>query len=408
MHARLQLLFLLLLVLIPPPVWGGDESVSAYTAQRWTGLFSDPDLQAQSKQATPSLYHTSLTVTSFTPPTASPRLRDLAPETNQARTQGFLSSTTWLNGILVTETEMAQNQGGAGWLQNRIPGDTSGDASQRMIRLGLTGTAGSIRYGILSRSAGQAFLQVPDQTRREVWGEWTSGWTSFRSAFGQQWNNVIEDSTRPRLEQTYGKFGVASKRPVWPEITLTYAHNSLNSTLEPLGIAPQRNYSHSLESALAYNGMGWNARFASTYILGSDLLRGGADYTVRMQTFTATFRPLDPLTISPTLGYRDEVRDWSGVRIHSPSASVALQYRQSPEILFSAMGNYAGTRSTDGLIDTVHMGGKGRLAWDIQRSQGWTTFISFEAGYNRMTHRATSAAGTEDISGLLRVVLASL
>jgi hypothetical protein len=251
-------------------------------------------------------------VTSFTPPTASPRLRDLAPETNQARTQGFLSSTTWLNGILVTEAELAQNQGGAGWLQSRIPDDTTGDASQRMIRLGLTGTAGSVRYGILSRSAGQTFLQVPDQTRREVWGEWTSGWTSLRSAIGQQWNNVIEDFTRPRLEQTYGKFGVAWKRPVWPEITLTYAHNSLNSTLEPLSIAPQQNYSHSLESALAYNGMGWNARLASTYILGNDLLRGGAEYTVRMQTFTATFRPLDPLTISPTLGYRDEVRDWSG------------------------------------------------------------------------------------------------
>ena len=93
---------------------------------------------------------------------------------------------------------------------------------------------------------------------------------------------MIEDSTRPRLEQTYGKFGVAWKRPVWPEITLTYAHNSLNSTLEPLGIAPQRNYSHSLESALAYNGMGWNARLASTYILGNDLLRDGAEYTVRM------------------------------------------------------------------------------------------------------------------------------
>ena len=181
-----------------------------------------------------------------------------------------------------------------------------------MIRLGLTGTAGSVRYGILFRSARQVFLQVPDQARREVWGEWTSGWTSLRSAIGQQWNNVIEDSPRPRLEQTSGKFGVAWKRPVWPEITLTYAHNSLNSTLEPFGIAPQRNYSHSLESALAYNGSGWNARLASTYIFGNYLLRGGAEYTVKMQTFTATVRPLDPLTISPTLGYRDEVRDWSG------------------------------------------------------------------------------------------------
>ena len=123
---------------------------------------------------------------------------------------------------------------------------------------------------------------------------------------------------------------------------------------------------------------------------------------------TAAFRPSTTLTISPTLAYREESQNWSGIRIHSLSASVALQYRQSPEILISAMGNYAGTRSTDGLIDTVHMGGKGRLAWDIQRSQGWTTLISLEAGYNRLTNRATSAAGTEDLSGLLRVVLASL
>ena len=80
-----------------------------------------------------------------------------------------------------------------------------------------------------------------------------------------------------------------------------------------------------------------------------------------MQMLTAAFRPSTTLTISPTLAYREESQNWSGIRIHSPSASVALQYRQSPEILISAMGNYAGTRSTDGLIDTVHMGGNGDL-----------------------------------------------
>ena len=309
---------LLFLALFPPPTWGGAESVSDYTAQRGSGLFSDQGSHTHSTHTPSPLDRTSLTTTFYAPSVVSPRLRDLAPDTNQTRAQGFLSSTIWLSGVLVTETEVAKNQGESGWFQHKILGDTSGDASQRMIRLGLTGTAGSIRYGILSRSAGQAFLQVPDQTRREVWGEWTSGWTSLRSVIGQQWNNVIEDSIRPRLEQTYGKFGGAWKRPVWHEITLTYAHNSLNSTLEPLSIAPQQNYSHSLESALAYNAMGWNVRLASTYILESDLLRGGADYTMRMQTFTATFRPLDPLTISPTLGYRDEVRDWSGAESIRP------------------------------------------------------------------------------------------
>ena len=123
---------------------------------------------------------------------------------------------------------------------------------------------------------------------------------------------------------------------------------------------------------------------------------------------TAAFRPLNTLTISPTLGFRKEVQDWSGVRITSPSASVALQYKQSQELLISAMGNYAGTRSSDGLIDTEQVGGKGILAWDLQRSQAWTTLISFEAGYNRMTNHVTPNADTEDISGLVRIVLAAL
>ena len=408
MRTLLKLPLVLLLVLPAPLAWGGDESVSDYVAQRWAGLFSDLPAQTDSKKATSPLFQTSLTPTFFAPPLASPRLRDLAPETDQPRTQGLLSSITWLKGTFVTETEVARSQGGADWLQSRIPGDTDGDASQRMVRLGLTGTAGSVRYGMLSRSAGQAFLNGPDQALREVWGEWKTGWTTLRSAIGEQWNNVAGDSTRSRLEQTYGRVDLAWKRPTWPVITLTYAHNSLNSALEPLGIAPQRSHNHTLESAVVYNGMGWNARLASSYILGSDLLRGGAETTVRMQMLTAAFSPLNILTISPTLGYREEVQDWSGVRTHSPSASVALQYRQSQQVLISAMGNYAGTRSSDGLIDTEQVGGKGRLAWDFQRAQTWTTLISLEAGYSRMTNHVTPVDGREDISGLLRLVLAAL
>ncbi len=400
---------LVLLLVLAPPAWGGDESVSDYVAQRWAGLFSDPAPLTDSKQAASPLYYQfNLTPTFFAPPLASPRLRDLAPETVQPRTQGLLASATWLNETFVTETEVARNQGGDDWFQSRIPGDTGGDASQRMVRLGLTGTAGSVRYGMRSRSAGQAFLNGPDQALREVWGEWKNGWTTLRSAIGEQWNNVAGDSTRSRLEQTYGRVDLAWKHPTWPVITLTYAHNSLNSALEPLGIVPQRSHNHTLESAVVYNGMGWNARLASSYMLGSDLLRGGAETTVRMQMLTAAFHPLNTLTISPTLGYREEVQDWSGVRTHSPSASVSLQYRQSQQVLISAMGNYAGTRSSDGLIDTEQVGGKGRLAWDFQRSPTWTTLISLEAGYSRMTNHMTPVADREDVSALLRLALAAL
>jgi len=76
--------------------------------------------------------------------------------------------------------------------------------------------------------------------------------------------------------------------------------------------------------------------------------------------------------------------------------------------VISAMANYASSRSSDRLIDTENVGGKGILAWDVRPSSTWTTLIAIEAGYSRVSNRSTPSADTEDISGLVRVVLADL
>jgi hypothetical protein len=209
-----------------------------------------------------------------------------------------------------------------------------------------------------------AYSNGPDQAQKEVWGEWKNGLTSLRSAIGQQHNNVDGDPTRARLEQNYGRVG------------------------------------------LSWNNAAWNAGLTSSYILGADPLRNGSDNRIKMQTVTASVRPLNTLTIAPLLGYRTEQQDWSGVRIDSPSASLAMNYKQSQQLLISAIGNYSGIRSSDRLIDLENVGGKGILAWDIQESRGWTTRMSLEGGYNRQTNRVMSSAETQDISGLLRFVLA--
>jgi hypothetical protein len=120
----------------------------------------------------------------------------------------------------------------------------------------------------------------------------------------------------------------------------------------------------------------------------------------------ASLRQLNTLTIAPTLGYRREQQDLSGARIDSPSASLAMNYQQSQRLLISAMGNYSGIRSSDRLIDLETIGGKGVLTVDIQQLRGWTTRMSLEGGYNRQTNRMMSSAETQDVSGLLRLVLA--
>ncbi len=391
--------------------WAGGEPTLEWNPHRWATIFSEQSLSnsPSKRRSMDPLFQSSVSSTFTVFAQVSSRLQHLSPETDSPRIQGLVAQMSWLKGSLVTETEIANSYGGADWLHSNIPGDNENDASKRMVRLGITGSKSVFRYGLTLRKAGQAFLNAPDQSSREVWGEWRARWVTLRSAVGQLWNNVSEDRTRPRLTQTYGRMGLGLAKPSWPELSLTHARNSFSSMLEPLGIAPQRTQSHSLEGALAYQSLRWNVKLISSYALTNDLLRREADNKVRTQLLSASFQPLNTFTISPMLGYREEIQDLSGVRIDGPSASVTVRYRQSRRLWISAMGNYASSRSNDGQFDQENVGGKGILAWDWpQRSKQWNALIALEAGYNRVSNRVTPAADTEDISGLVRIVLADL
>jgi hypothetical protein len=394
---------------VPSLVPASDEQ-AVQGSRRWAALFEPLQAPAALSTVQPSgsLFQTSVASTFALAPPVPTRLRDLAPETESPRMKGLVAKMSWLKGRFTTETEVANSYGGTHWLETRMPGDTRMNRSTQMVRLGLTGTTGTLRYGLTYRNAGQAFLNGPDQASREMWGEWKTSGIVLRSAVGQLWNNVAEDASRPRLTQTYGRMSMGYTRPTWPELTLTYARNSFSSMFEPLGITPQHTQSHTLEGAVAYQSLRWNVRLASSYALTSDLLRGGAESNVRMQLLTATFRPLNTLTISPMVGYREEIQDLSGMRIDGPSAALAMHYKQSQRLLISAMANYASSRSSDHQIDNENVGGKGILAWDVPQSSKWNTLIAIEGGYNHVSNHVTPSADTEDISGILRIVVNNL
>lgn len=397
-------LLMLVAILFAGPAWGIDPQ-SDQLSSRWASWFAASGVQTGSTRGPISSYHVTLAPTYYTAPLPLASVRGLALEGDRPRTQGVLASTTWLNGSLQTETEVAANQGDDEGLHRGSPGDTGGETSSRMVRLGFTGIAGSLRYGMRYRRAGQAFYESPDQGSREVWSEWKRGVTTISSSIGQQWNNVAGDPGRPRVDQSYGRVGLSWSKPAWPMLSLTYSQKAVTNTIVPAGLAPQKLTDRTLEAALSYAASSWTARLASSYSLQSDLLRDGQS-RVHMDTLTVSFRPLTTLTIAPMLGYRLEQQDWSGARVGSPSASVAMNFKQSRRLLLSAMGNYSSTRSSDGLVDVETVGGKGIMTWDLEQWPHWTTLISLEAGYHRQMNFVPPAAQTEDLSGIVRLVLA--
>ena len=352
--------------------------------------------------------NTSFRTSSFVAPGGTTRLKDLVPDSERPRTEGFVASSTWLKGQFTTEGEVANNSTTNEWSAvSRI--DRREDSSTRMVRFALSGMAQQFRYGANYRSAGKAFFNTPDQTVRELWGEAQWGITRFRSVVGEMWNNVDLDPSLSRTEQRYSRIGLALAKPSWPEFSLTYARTSSVATIVPTGLLPERTRSNSIEGALAYNGLNWNARLASSYIVIADELRPGAETVALAQSISGLYRPINTLTIIPLFTYRTERQEWSRAgMIQTPIASLSLQYKQSQRLLVSAMGGYTSSRSSDRTTNSESIVSRGLFAFHLDPIYGRAAMLSLEAAYTNSMNRSSPALDTEDISGLLRFLIASL
>ena len=345
-----------------------------------------------------SVFQANLTPIINGSPLAPASVRNLPLSTERPGVNGLLASTTWLKGAFSTETEVAANQA-------ILP---AADRSPHMRRLAVAGSVGLVRYGMSFRNAGQGMNQQAEHDVREAWSEWSIGTLALRSAIGQQWTHLQGDAAQDRAKQSYNRIDVSWKKGAWPHLAFSYGQNTASHTMDPLNFYPQRASPHSLEAAVGYSGGIWDAKLASRYGIETDLLNHGAESQVQTQTVTASLRPIPILTLTPAFGYRAERPEWSGTRIDSPSASLTMSYQQSQRLSFTAVGNYFGLRSTDKLIDLDNIGGKGVVSWELEPLRAWKPQFSLEGGYNLQVNRLMPSAQTENISGLLRLVLATM
>ncbi len=163
---------------------------------------------------------------------------------------------------------------------------------------------------------------------------------ALRSAIGQHWTYLQGDAAQDRAKQSYNRIDVSWRKGAWPHLAFNYAQNTASNTMDPFNFYPQRASPHTLEAAAGYSGGIWDAKLASAYGIEADLLNHGAESQVRTQTMTASLRPIPPLTITPSLGYRAERPEWSSARIDAPSASLSMNYKQSHRLSITAAGNY--------------------------------------------------------------------
>jgi hypothetical protein len=337
----------------------------------------------------------------LTQPKTPTRLTDFITDEDAPRAVSFVTTSTLLSGRFRYEGELAYNTPAPNMREGR------GDPKHRMIRLGLTGGQGQFRYGLMYRHAGLGFLIGPDQAVREVWAEWQWGIARLKTILSEAWNNVDRNPSLARLTQRQERVTLTIAPSSWMEAVLSYGRTSSASSDEPKDSASQRNQTDNLEGTLSFTRAVWNAKFSSTYAVSADQLCPGVGTTTRAVALSGSYRPLQALTIAPTLSLREERQRWSGVSTNTPSAALALTYAPSSSYKLATTGTYSKTRSSDNLVDGSTFTATGAFAWTPELSEDLRTTLSLEAKFTDVLDAIHPASSKEDVSGMIRLQLAS-
>lgn len=383
MRRRSPLIFLALVLTMSPLTASAEAPREQNTTDRNTSAFE-------------WIGATTITETSFTLNNPYRRLKDLRPDAAAPTTSGLKGETSFLNGALRAESELARNDESG---DTTTPWDRSGKS---MMRLAVKGDYGALRYGASFRHADKQFLNTPDQRVREIWGEWGTGLLRLRSVMTNLTTNVDADPTRARLAMATNRMSMLIARPNWPELSVSYIRTLTDTQGFQSGLTSERQSADAVEGALAITRESWNARISSTYSRGENPDAPSQSTLSYIHMLTSVFRPLEPLSITSVVSYRMDTQQWTGVRTDRPVASLALHYRHSSRWTLTAMGGYTGVRTTDGMTDNETINSKGVLTW----SPGGSLVhqVSFETGYSRTVMGGVAGGGmvTEDLSGLVK------
>ncbi len=342
--------------------------------------------------------------TSYVVPTAPLRkLQEVLRNGGTSRQLTVEGTASWLNGRLISEGQIGHSAPET--MTFRTTPHDVGDAQHQLVRLSLTGNEGPFRFGLNYRSAGSAYGNLQDQTKRELWGEWRAGFARFRGSRLELWNNVEKDPARSRVTQVQEKVAITLTPTSRPELTLSYMRGTTFSSYEPAGTSPQRSQSHNLAGQLSYQESSWSMRLSSTYASYIDQVNSDLHTVTQVHTLDGTYRPTPALAIAPTVSWRNERQLWSGAHLSTPITGLSLTYNPGSAFHFTASGSYSRTSSTDGLIQNTSVMARTVANWTLQTSSLVQTVLALEAAYRSFHDAINPQLSTRDLLGLVSLQL---
>ena len=230
----------------------------------------------------------------------------------------------------------------------------------RLLRFRLAGGLDSFEYGAEYRSVGQGFQRPSgsnnwkaDQEGEEFWAAQKFGPLRLKAMFSDFGDNVEADPRRPRTTKTLGGMGLGFTLPGGSVLSFSYQRGSSRTRGGPSKEAPQESWIEDMGASLYfYAGPMWDFTISSNYSPSTNKLDPSKKVLSSYHHITASYRPTESITITPSMSLGELGYSWSGVRMVTPTAMLSLgYYPPSGNLSFTTYGYYSRSKSNDGLYD---------------------------------------------------------
>src|SRR5512143_3793001 len=297
--------------------------------------------------------------------------------------------------------------GGLGFGPATAPGAAFGlglDDPEEPVSLGFKGEPGGLGLegGAEYRSVGKRLERVvtgpasqKDREGTEVWLAQRLGLLRLKLSQSDLSDNVDRDPALPRTTKTQTSVSAQLAPRAW------LTGEGRTRTME-------RQTFDSVAGSAYYGGRLFDLSGTSTYSLSRDPGRSDRDMTSLYHDLSLTLRPLNSVTVMPSVGSGVDRYDRLATSYQSGTASLLLTYTPTASRWsLWTLGAYTASQSSDRTVDGRTMSVSGGLACGLGKIFGGRATISVEAGYDRYVDGIYPDSSTRGVFGLVLLKVAS-
>ncbi len=295
---------------------------------------------------------------------------------------GLLATSSVIDKYLAAEGEIAYSSAAANSPRSQSLLDF-GETQNRLLRLGVKGTAAEFSYGAEYRSVGKDFFNLAnakvakDQDGGEIWLQRKLGIFGLKLSGSDFTNNVARDPSLPQIHKLQGGASASIAPPSWPVLSVFYYKGVQRSSNEPGGFDPQSGPLDTVGASLSYKGSRWDGTLAATYALSDITSRLGREQNAVGRYTVNTAR----------------------VRTMTPGLSFGWNYYLSPPVQLSAFGSYSKTTASDKYTNSDVLNLGAALNWKFGLGAGAAkNTLSVGGAFNAHRDNVNAYNSNHDVS----------